>query len=762
MLRIFNLVLIFLFLTTCSFAATKLKDEGSSQGFINEIDCVGAGIACTRSGIEGTLTVAGGGGGGDSVSIDGVGVTDPDFVSTGDIDFVDTSNTVTANINAGSIVEADLNEDSGTPTDEDVLTYDSTGANFNWVAQSSLVAGTATALVANGANCAAGEIPLGVDASGAAEGCYEPTEADITDLSHTADEVGTLTTGDLCINDGSVVNCTVNTEAELETALDAINVLVETEIDASSELLAIMDDETGSGVLVFNKTPTFTEDTDGASVQTAIFEGNRATPADGDDAYITLQLSDDAGNQDEQARISWEATTVASGATQDGDLFLSAVLNGSLIEMLRLDGSADKLLFSNSSANIDTNGDMFVRRLKGVGGNGGYSAFATDSTLDVFPRGTGSIGVNIKGLAGQTGKLFITEDSNGVDFLTIDANGDVIVGGGTPTLTMGDAGEEDTAIIYDGNAQDYYIGLDDGTDDLYIGLGSTVGTTPYMTVTEGGDVGIGTTAPTGQLEVVNSLTTHGVSISQDGVLAAAKDGLSLYSNAALVNSGYLMEVDMDNASSTSGVVNFHNDGTGSVIRVDNDGVTNLGAGNGTVNIFSTAAQVNNPLQRLTLTNASSTVPLLEIDNAGTGDAIAIENTSTGAAISVTDGDIYNVAWTDYGGDSTITGFSTVTIKTIFYKKIGNFVFVYYDIFGTSNATTFTFTLPYTNVSPNGRTNYFPCYILDNGAEQSTPGRISLPASSATVTVHINWNTTGGFTASGGKEAAGQFWYEANT
>lgn len=51
---------------------------------------------------------AGGGGGGDNVSVDGAAVTDPDFVSTGDIDFVDTANTVTANINANAIVDGDL------------------------------------------------------------------------------------------------------------------------------------------------------------------------------------------------------------------------------------------------------------------------------------------------------------------------------------------------------------------------------------------------------------------------------------------------------------------------------------------------------------------------------------------------------------------------------------------------------------------------------------------------------------------------------
>lgn len=36
----------------------------------------------------------------------------------------------------------------------------------------------------NGVNCIAGEIALGVDANGTVEGCYEPVEADITDLAH--------------------------------------------------------------------------------------------------------------------------------------------------------------------------------------------------------------------------------------------------------------------------------------------------------------------------------------------------------------------------------------------------------------------------------------------------------------------------------------------------------------------------------------------------------------------------------------------------
>src|SRR3989344_594317 len=93
---------------------------------------------------------------------------------------------------------------------------------------------------------------------------------------------------------------------------------------------------------------TITNETDAASVQIAILQGDRDTPTDNDTAYITLRLSDSVGNQDEQARISWSATTVADGATQDGDLILSALVNGSLTEFFRLDGSASHILLATT------------------------------------------------------------------------------------------------------------------------------------------------------------------------------------------------------------------------------------------------------------------------------------------------------------------------------------------------------------------------------------------------------------------------------
>jgi len=70
--------------------------------------------------------------------------------------------------------------------------------------------------------------------------------------------------------------------------------------------------------------------------------------------------------------------------------------------------------------------------------------------------------------------------------LTLDD--DLTMTGTTPTLTIGDAGAEDTKIVFDGNVQDFHIGLDDTADDLVIGLGSALGTTTHMSFDETGAI----------------------------------------------------------------------------------------------------------------------------------------------------------------------------------------------------------------------------------------------------------------------------------
>ncbi len=78
---------------------------------------------------------------------------------------------------------------------------------------------------------------------------------------------------------------------------------------------------------------------DGASAQVAIFEGDRATMADQDEAYITLRLSNDAGAQTEVARLTWAAPDVNAGTSVDGRLDFSVMTAGSLAKELQLSGA---------------------------------------------------------------------------------------------------------------------------------------------------------------------------------------------------------------------------------------------------------------------------------------------------------------------------------------------------------------------------------------------------------------------------------------
>jgi hypothetical protein len=98
----------------------------------------------------------------------------------------------------------------------------------------------------------------------------------------------------------------------------------------------------------------------------------------------------------------------------------------------------------------------------------------------------------------------------------------------SPTLTIGDATAEDTAIVFDGNAQDFYIGLDDSADDLIIGLGSTVGTTPIISVDENKDVAI----PDGGLTITVSDNTDNLSLVSTDTDDNPGPNIRLYRNSA--------------------------------------------------------------------------------------------------------------------------------------------------------------------------------------------------------------------------------------
>ena len=111
---------------------------------------------------------------------------------------------------------------------------------------------------------------------------------------------------------------------------------------------------------------------------------------------------------------------------------------------------------------------------------------------------TGSVDINGQELIlDADGDTSITSDTDdqidfrvgATDVMTL-TNSHLVLKGTTPKITIGDGGEEDTALIFDGNAQDFYIGLDDSADDLIIGKGSTVGTTGAIAVDSDQKIGL--------------------------------------------------------------------------------------------------------------------------------------------------------------------------------------------------------------------------------------------------------------------------------
>jgi len=133
---------------------------------------------------------------------------------------------------------------------------------------------------------------------------------------------------------------------------------------------------------------------------------------------------------------------------------------------VQIDGSTPKITVGNATAEDAT--ILFD-------GNAQDFYIALDDSADDLLIGLGST-------VGTTPAISIDEN------LQSTFGGDVIIGGATPTLTIGDAGAEDTKIVFDGNAQDFHIGLDDSSDDLVIGLGSTLGTTSHIVIDETGAV----------------------------------------------------------------------------------------------------------------------------------------------------------------------------------------------------------------------------------------------------------------------------------
>jgi hypothetical protein len=158
-------------------------------------------------------------------------------------------------------------------------------------------------------------------------------------------------------------------------------------------------------------------------VQVAVFEGDRATRAANDEAYITFRISDDAGTQDEFARLTWRATDVTS-TTEDGQFRFDTITNGALTNVGTLDstglsigttraltagtielGAATDTTISRSAAGIvAVEGVPIIKATSGVG----VTPTASGTTAITHGLGRTPVIVRIWGKSGFTSNAAAT------------------------------------------------------------------------------------------------------------------------------------------------------------------------------------------------------------------------------------------------------------------------------------------------------------------------------------------------------------------
>ena len=170
-------------------------------------------------------------------------------------------------------------------------------------------------------------------------------------------------------------------------------------------------------------------------------------------------------------------------------------------------------IFVNSTTDSGSSGPYSVVIKQGSGAeitipNGHSSVVFCDgagsgaAVTDAFAKLYVSDAIQIGSGAAEDTKIVF--DGNAQDFYVglDDSADDLIIGSGSAVgtnpaiavdenqlvtfpaaaVTIGDGTEEDTKLVYDGNAKDFYVGLDDSADKLVMGVGSAVGTNPIITL----------------------------------------------------------------------------------------------------------------------------------------------------------------------------------------------------------------------------------------------------------------------------------------
>ena len=225
---------------------------------------------------------------------------------------------------------------------------------------------------------------------------------------------------------------------------------------------------------------------------------------------ISFQIEDETDAVEEQASIDIIVTDATSTA-ENADFVINLNNIGTIREAFRIDTDVTATAgtaFEFTSWTIQTDGVIDVLEL------------TLDNTADTA---TNNIGLGISILIEQEDAGTPVEQSS-IDFVLTDAgtgaedcdvifsqvvagtleervrfdsdDDTILLTGTTPKMTIGDGGDEDAILTFDGQTNDFYIGFDTTDDLLNIGVGSTPGTTAAIEIDASANVIIVTSLKT--------------------------------------------------------------------------------------------------------------------------------------------------------------------------------------------------------------------------------------------------------------------------
>ena len=172
--------------------------------------------------------------------------------------------------------------------------------------------------------------------------------------------------------------------------------------------------------------------------------------------------------------------------------------------------------------------------------------------------------------------------------------------------------------------------------------------------------------------------------------------------------------------------------------------------------FSTAPILSSlTASQILATDASKNVQSLSTSTYPSLTELSYVKGVTSAVQTQIDTKITDNSWVDYSATSTIVGWTSFTTKKLQYKIVGaNTMIVMFQLEGTSNAATTTFTLP--NNASSWGTQYFLYQATNTSGLAAAIAFINASSNVVTFSININTTGTGSWSTTGAKNIRGQF------